>query len=146
MDLNKTIGWQLELRAIKGRINATSNDAASIIAWLKNNINNTVVVDALNIFNKSYEDIIQQFSLCYYAGFNNDIEEALKSDVADYWVFDSIKNISEVVSRILYLLRVHYSNYYGGYYEDSKKYYNLLHNLDCLYLVVEASEVAVDLK
>lgn len=142
MELNKTIGWQLELRAIKGRINSTSYDAACILAWLKNNMNNPVVVDALKLFNKSYEDILQQFSLCYYAGFNSEVETALKSDVSDHQVYVSIKTISDIISRILTLLRVHYNTYYGGYYEASKKYYNLLHNLDCLYLVVEASEVA----
>lgn len=145
MKINETIGWKLELRAIEMRINETSFDAANILAWLKTNINNPTVQDALTIFNTSYEDIFKQFSLTYYAGFQSDIESALKSDISDYWVYDSIKNISDVVSRILVLLRVHYDTYYGGYYEASKKYYKLLHNLDCLYLVVEASEVACGL-
>jgi hypothetical protein len=145
MRINDTIGWKLELRAIEMRINETSFDAATILAWLKTNINNPAVKDAISVFNIDYDSIYKQFSLTYYAGFNSEVEKAFKSDISDYWVYDSIKNISDVVSRILVLLRVHYDTYYGGYYEASKKYYKLLHNLDCLYLVVEASEVACGL-
>jgi hypothetical protein len=145
MRINDTIGWKLELRSIEMRLNETSSDAANIIVWLKNNSNNPAVVDALNIFNKDFDSIIKQFSLCYYAGFKADVDLALKSDVSTNQVYNSINNISSTVSRILNLLRVHYDHYYGGYYDASKKYYQLLHNLDCLYLVVEASELAVGL-
>jgi hypothetical protein len=145
MRINDTIGWKLELSSIEMRLNETSSDAANIIVWLKNNISNPAVVDALNIFNKNYDNIVQQFSLCYYAGFKSDVDLALKSDVSTHQIYNSINNISSTVSRILNLLRVHYDYYYGGYYDASKKYYQLLHNLDCLYLVVEASELAVGL-
>jgi hypothetical protein len=141
IDIRNTIGWKLELRSIEMRINETSFDAATILAWLKTNLSNPAVQDALNVFNIDYNSIYKQFSLTYYAGFDSEVEKALKSDISDYWVYDSIKNISDVVSRILVLLRVHYDTYYSGYYEESKKYYKLLHNLDCLYLVVEASEL-----
>jgi hypothetical protein len=145
MRINDTIGWKLELRSIEMRLNETSSDAANIIVWLKNNSNNPAVVDALNIFNKDFDNIIKQFSLCYYVGFKADVDLALKSNVSTHQVYNSINNISSTVSRILNLLRVHYDTYYGGYYDASKKYYQLLHNLDCLYLVVEASELAVGL-
>jgi hypothetical protein len=145
MRINDTIGWKLELRSIEMRLNETSSDAANIIVWLKNNINNPAVVDALHIFNKDFDNIIKQFSLCYYVGFKADVDLALKSNVSTHQVYNSINNISSTVSRILNLLRVHYDTYYGGYYDASKKYYQLLHNLDCLYLVVEASELAVGL-
>jgi hypothetical protein len=114
MRISDTIGWKLELRSIEMRLNETSSDAANIIAWLKNNNNNPAVIDALHIFNKNYDNIVQQFSLCYYAGFKADVEKALKSDVSTHQIYNSINNISSTVSRILNLLRVHYDYYYGG--------------------------------
>lgn len=138
---NDEMGFKIKSREVVGYLDNTINEASSIIAWLKVHKDEPFIEEVLGVFNKDFDGIYKQFSLEYPVGFDYYIKINSKRSICVPELNKCIESITFSVQMILSHLREINSIYHGGYYEASKKYYLLLHNLDVLSVVIQAYDV-----